>query len=268
MSRPFFIYWNELSIPQTTTEQELLDDNGWAIKAKAATDVLLEALRTRKDCRISFAKGTFHHQIANRSLQNWLEEWVGKDVVRRLKASAVQPSVFASEPMHGFDCELVYLGNTGEGLTRAYIAQSWAWSIAGENSPENFPQISALKHSINEIDATIVDVFNLAKISHLQKWASRFEAWGHEVACGHIISILDIYTIIMYPLDHGYPHIHVHLRSDQRINAKYRIDVFEALTERRPNGLDALIENWIDIHRDLLLTSWRRCENGLYPLKI
>ena len=72
----------------------------------------------------------------------------------------------------------------------------------------------------------------------------------------------------MYPLDHGYAHVHVHARDEPVLNAKYRVDKFEPLTGRNPPGLDGLMESWIAEHRELLLQSWVRCQAGKLPLQL
>lgn len=267
-NRPFFIYWNELSFPEEIKIDDLIKNSEWKKKATAAMQALLNAISTRSDCRISFSKGAFLHNIGDRPLQNWLEEWVGKDALRRLKARAVHPSTFEKSPAHDLECELICLNRSGEGLTRAHLAESWTWSLGDPNLSNNNHSIDAKKITINSKDDSAVKVSNIATQEHFKYWTLHFDSWGKTIAKGHIICRLGSYEIIMYPFDHGYAHVHVHAVDMPSLNAKYRIDLFDPLTNNRPAGLDNLVRPWMEKNRDSLLASWARCQNGGYPLQI
>ena len=267
--RPLLLHWNELSIPANVTADELQANLQWASQVQVALDTFNKVRKIRSDCRISFTKGAFHGHVAGRPLQSWLEAWLGKDRWRQLLGRAVQPPMGQElPPFSQLDCELSCNEQSGEGITRAHIADSWTWSVASDAIGFSGYVIRATK-TVMDSDAHIdVDVPNLAAEDHFKHWAEDLADWGKEPSKNHVISVLDGYQIIMYPLDHGYPHIHVHVRDDPRLNAKYRIDEFEVLTNGRPPGLDALIEPWIARHRDQLVQSWIRCQKGSFPLKL
>lgn len=266
--RLLLLHWNELSIPSNATATELQANPQWAQMTQAALVTFLKVLDVRPDCRISFSKGVFHGQVADRPLQSWLEEWLGKDRFRKLRSRAVQPFSQQIPPLHELECELSCNGNCGEGITRAYVADSWTWGVASEITGAGGHSIRALKTSINTNVSADVDVRNLASEDHFDHWSSCLVVWGQVISTNHVVASLGRYHVIMYPFDHGYPHIHVHAQDEQRINVKYRVDIFEPLTSDRPPGLDFLIEPWIAEHREQLFQSWQRCQAGSFPLKL
>jgi hypothetical protein len=180
----------------------------------------------------------------------------------------VQPTSSILPPAHVLECELTCNGRWGEGITRAHIGETWAWSIGSEATGSAGESIRAVKTTIDAMETTDVEVANLAAKQHFERWVDDLLVWGELVSNNHVIAELERYLIIMYPLDHGYPHIHVHARDDDRLNAKYRVDFFEPLTNGNPAGLDVLIEQWIVLRRDQLLHSWDRCQAGSFPLKL
>lgn len=266
--RLLLIHWNELSIPAHVTADQLETDPRWKQLALSALQALLEVLKARPDCRISFTRGILHGHVGDRPLQSWLETWLGKDKWRKLRGRAVQPTATVFAPAHTLECELSCNGRCGEGITRAHIAETWAWSIGSEDTGSAGDSIRAVKTTIHADEATDVEVSNLASQQHFNLWLDDLLGWGQAVSSNHVISDFEGYKVIMYPFDHGYPHIHVHAHDDERLNAKYRVDVFEPLTKQRPAGLDAMMETWIEERRGQLIESWRRCQAGLFPIKI
>jgi len=266
--RLLLLHWNELSIPAEITAAELNADPRWAQFAQLSLSAFLEVLTVRPDCRLSFTKGTFHGQVADRPLQSWLEVWLGKERWRKLRSRAVQPSAQSLMPAHSLECELTCNGRHGEGITRAYIADSWTLSLGSEVNGFTDHQIRAVKTTIDSDGQVNVDVPNLADSKHVGQWSGDLAVWGQIVSTNHVVAKLDRYSIIMYPLDHGYPHVHVHVQDDPKLNAKYRVDFFEPLTSKRPVGLDAVMETWIEQRRDHLVRSWARCQAGGFPLKL
>lgn len=240
--RPLFLHWNELSIPADVTANELQTNPQWASQARVALATFNKVRQVRSDCRISLTKGAFHGQVAGRPLQSWLEIWLGKDRWRQLSVKVVQPPMAHDlPPVNQLECELSCNGQCGEGMTRAHIADSWTLSVASEATKFSGDVIRASKTVIDSDAPIDVDVPNLATEDHFERWAEDLEAWGEQLSNNHIVSVLGGYQIIMYPLDHGHPHIHVHVNDDPRLNAKYRVDKFEALTNGNPSELDALI---------------------------
>lgn len=265
--RLLLLYWNELSIPVHVTADELHSNPHWAQLAHTALETFQAVLEVR-DCRISFSKGVFHGHVADRPLQSWFEAWLGKDRWRKLRSRAVQPTSQELPPAHSLECELSCNGRSGEGVTRAHIADSWTLSVACEAAGSDRYCIRAEKISIETNTKVEVDVRNLAAADHFERWIDDLKAWGKQTSSNHVVAALDRYQIIMYPLDHGYAHIHVRAYDEPRLNAKYRVDKFEPLTNNRPVGLDALIEPWIAQRREELVQSWERCQAGGFPLKL
>jgi hypothetical protein len=266
--RLLLLHWNELSIPADLTAAELQANPQWAQLAQTALSTFQDVLRVRPDCRISFTKGTFHGHVAGRPLQSWLESWLGLDRWRQLRSRAVQPTSRELPPVHALECELSCNGQRGEGITRAHVAESWTLSVASAVTGSAGHYIRAEQTSI-AIDAHVeVDVPNLAASDHLGHWVDDLAVWGQQLSNNHVVAVLDRYQIIMYPFDHGYAHIHVRAQDDPRLNAKYRVDKFEPLTNDRPAGMDALIEPWVAQRREQLIQSWNRCQAGAFPLKL
>lgn len=266
--RLLLLHWNELSFPANVSADELQEDPRWAQQAQAALATFRHVLQVRPDCRVSFTKGAFHGHVAGRPLQSWLEIWLGKDHWRRLRARVVQPAAQEQQPIHALECELTCNGQSGEGITRAHIADSWTWSVASEATGSAAHLIRAIKTAIHSNVPVDVDVPNLASEEHSKRWANDLAVWGKALSDSHVVAVLDRYKIIMYPFDHGYPHIHVHTHDDPRLNAKYRVDKFEVMTNGHPVALDALVEPWIDRYQHQLIQSWNRCQAGAFPLKL
>lgn len=270
--RSFFIYWNELSFSAEVGDAEPAGNNAWKIKANTAFDAFRAVLKIRPDCRVMFVRGVLHEPHENRPFQSWLEEWLGKDKYRSLRHKISQPfDVSDYVEVHKFDYELLCGQRAGEGITRAHIVESWAWSFGGDSSPYNKEIITASKIEIDQgaVDK-VVEVQNIASELHAAQWADKIEAWGVTFSQNSVITEFDGYRIVMYPFDHSYPHLHVKMASDPNLNAKYRIDVFEILNENysRPSGLDDLMVKWIEKNREALLLSWRMCQRGRMPLRL
>ncbi len=269
VERVLFLHWNEISVPADAAPEDLERNPAWAALARGAFDSFFYAQKARADIRISFSRGVFHGQIAGRPFQSWLELWLGKERVQKLKARTVQPPLQAQQPpFDQLDCELSVEGRSGEGITRAHLAESWAWSLCVPAAGAAEEEIQAEKTTIDSDVAMQVSVRNLACLLHGKRWSQDLAEWGMRPSENHVIAEFDGLSLIMYPLDHGYAHIHVHASDEPSLNAKYRVDKFEPLTKRNPPGLDALMEGWIAKHRDLLLQSWVRCQAGKLPLKL
>lgn len=269
--RPFFIYWNELSFPDAITAATLREGNVWRERAQTAFRALQQTFRVRKDCRVLFVKGVFHNHVADRPFQSWLEEWLGKDSYRQLRHKASQP-VAVSVPVHDLECELVFAHRGGEGLTRAHLTETWVWSLGNPDTCCDGVQIDAEKTFIDSSEVLLVQVPNLAREEHVLHWTSQLETWGAVISPNYVLAQFDNYKVIMYPFDHGYAHVHVHTVAESGLNSKYRVDVFEALTDDsshlRPEGLDTKMAAWIEVHREQLLISWKQCQRGANPLKL
>ncbi|RQO60566.1 hypothetical protein DBR47_09445 [Paucibacter sp. KBW04] len=266
--RLLLLHWNEISVPQNATPEDLETNPRWPKLARSAMDEFFKAQKLRPDVRISFSRGFFHGIVAERPFLSWLELWLGKERAQKLKGRAVQPMQQGVPPFAELDCELSVLGRPGEGVTRAHLADTWAWSLALPETGAIDSMIRADRVSVEHDQVTEVEVRNLASDPHAENWADEFSTWGQTVSANHVIAQVDGLLFIMYPLDHGHPHLHVHAQDDSSLNAKYRVDKFEALTSRNPAGLDAKMGAWIAEHRNALLKSWERCQAGKFPLKL
>lgn len=266
--RTLILHWNEISIPANAACDDLKRNVAWVNLAQSAFDSFLCAQRARPDIRISFSRGVLRGEVAGRPFQSWMEHWLGKDRMRKLKARAVHPLRPPQVPIEHLDYELSVAGRCGEGITRAHLAESWAWSLGVRATGAGGEEIQADKTTMDTDGAVQVGVRNLACIEHGEHWASDLAEWGMRPSENHVIAEADGLLFIMYPLDHGYAHVHVHARDNPGLNAKYRVDKFEPLTNTNPPGLDGLMERWIAENRDLLLQSWSRCQAGKFPLKL
>ena len=129
-------------------------------------------------------------------------------------------------------------------------------------------EIQAEKTTIHNNACIQVSVRNLACVPHGERWADEFAEWGMRPSENHVIAEVDGFLVIMYPLDHGYAHVHVQARDEPSLNAKYRVDKFEPLTTRNPPGLDGMMGAWIAQHHGVLIQSWARCQAGKFPLQL
>ncbi|WP_186215086.1 DUF4160 domain-containing protein [Burkholderia gladioli] len=263
--RLLILHWNELSFPAGITAEDLLTDLQWKARAVTALRAIRAATQVRPDCRISFTRGVFHGEVGGRPFLSWLETWLGRDGLRFLQGRAVQPIL---EPIYAIGCEVSCNGRAGEGITRAHLAESWAWSLSHSDSGSDGVLIVGQKILIDQQDEIAVEVANLAADAHVLHWKNALSTYGRVLSENHVIAELGRYTIIMYPLDHGYPHIHVHSRDDGSMNAKFRIDLFEPLTDEHPKELNTLLEQWVQERKEGLTVSWKRCQEGCFPLKL
>jgi hypothetical protein len=262
------IHWNEISLPADAAVDDLERNDAWAELARSAFESFLQAQKTRPDTRISFSKGVFHGHVAGRPFQSWMERWLGKERMQKLRHRAIQPQNLDQPAIEQLDCELSVAGRRGEGMTRAHLAESWVWSLGISSIGAMRHEIQADKTVIDSEATDIVSVRNLACIQHSERWAHELAEWGMKPSENHVIDEVDGLIFIMYPFDHGYKHIHVHSRNDPKLNAKYRVDKFERLSSMSSSELDRKMEAWIARHRDLLLQSWNRCQAGKLPLRV
>lgn len=258
------IHWNELSFSADITAEEL-QSQAWRDNAVAVANALREVIKDRPHCRISFSRGLLNFNLGGKPFHTWLEYWLGKDLYRRLRSAAIQPIVDQFPELHSLDCELYCNERAGDGITRAYINESWTWSI-GHEGQASMQYIDAVKSSLNMPDSE-VQVQNIANQHHSRAWHEQMALWGQTASQNHQICTYQGYQIIMYPLDHGYPHIHIKRADMPELNAKYRVDVAEELTENSIE-LNGIILPWVISNQVALLESWRRCQSGKYPLRI
>lgn len=268
--KPLYVYWNDLSLHGEIVEGELGKDGPWALRAQFAFDALLQVLHLQSKARVSIAKGHLHAELLNRTLLPWLELWLGRDKLRWFKSRIVQPLDLDEPPLHELFAEVTVDKKYGEGITRAHISRSWVWSLGFEVTKSHAATIPATELTLDESgEENRIDILvsNLATMEHAKHWEDTLSSWGIDGADNCIIGDVSGNQILMYPLDHGYPHIHVKYSVAPERSIKYRVDEFEALTTS-PADLDVLISPWVEKNLEILLESWRRCKKGLHPLKI
>jgi hypothetical protein len=69
----------------------------------------------------------------------------------------------------------------------------------------------------------------------------------------------------MYFEDHNPPHIHVHYQGNKAVLNILDGGITEGQLSVRNNRL---VQAWIELHRDELLSNWELCKNGEHPYKI
>lgn len=268
--RLLILYWNELSIPNDLSEGELGANGPWAARALSLYESLRAAWRIQPHARLSVKKGQFHGLIMARPLLSWLELWLGREKVRFIKLNSIQPQLDLEEPIHDLACEVDFNGQVGEGLTRAYLAESWVWSLGHEDTGSHESTILATKLILDNAGDTVsedVVVMNIAEQSHVQHWENAIAGWDEQESPSSVVGCVSGNQVLMYPLDHGYSHIHIKVPGQRISSIKYRVDSCTPLCGTTA-ALDSLMIPWIRQHSDILMESWRRCQIGLHPLRI
>ncbi len=64
---------------------------------------------------------------------------------------------------------------------------------------------------------------------------------------------------------HHRPHFHAYYQGDVGV---YTIDTIELIAGQLPRRQQRLIEAWIELHHEELLTDWERLQSGQAPFKI
>jgi Domain of unknown function (DUF4160) len=267
---PIVLYWNELSFPNDLNEGEFRKEGPWAERTKHAFQALECIFHSQQSARVFFAKGQLHATILEKPLLSWLEIWLGRDKLRRIKGRVIQSTNIDEESGQFLACEVKIGSRLGDGVTRAHLAGSWVWSLGNQATASNGPIIPANEHKLNDsakIDVTEVNISNLACASHFEHWEASIAAWGEQGSESCEISIVNGFRVKMYPFDHGYPHIHVETENPPNSMYKFRIDSFAPLTAS-PEAVAKLINEWVNQHSESLMQSWKRCKRGLHPLKI
>lgn len=268
---PPTIYWNELSLPVDVVLEELHAGGAWALRAKNVFDALNKVWEIQPRARVSVNKGQLHEHIFDRPILSWLEIWLGRDQVRRLKGTRlIQSENEVVALLNEFECEVKLAETIGEGLTRAHIAKTWVWSLGNAITTSNNAIINAQEVKLDdngEIKLRNVSIKNLADVSHYHHWQQDIAAWDQTESTSCIVGKVAGNDVLMYPFDHGYPHVHVKVAAQPKSVFKYRIDFFAPLVSSE-KALDAALKEWITANAISLNESWRRCQKGKHPLKI
>ncbi|MBV5347354.1 DUF4160 domain-containing protein [bacterium] len=251
--RPLPIYFNELSSPCTVPDNT--PGAEWQAWATMLFTCVREVSRRKIELDVVFIAGHWHGLAGTKPLSQWIKQWIGNDNFKWL-LSRVR-NVAASTQ----DCEVSFENKKADGLTHAHVAGSWAFSFPVPDSPWLAPQVAATEHclGVDGLDEHQCAIRNLGTSDHVRHWRQELEDWGRVLAGNNVISSISGYPLLMYPNDHGYPHVHlvdpdIIKEGRKGTLAKYRVDVFERM--EGPPRWDSEVRPWIERHRADLLSSW------------
>lgn len=268
---PLTIFWNELSLPSNLVQEDFAQDGQWAERAGKVYEALHHVWRVQPRARVAMTKGQFHAYIFGQPIFSWLELWLGKDRVRSLKGTKLIQMEDENGPLiNEFDCEVSIENVVGEGITRAHIANTWVWSLGVEFTATDTESIKAQESRLDDGGTLVsqeVAIPNLADKSHFTYWEDEIAAWGQVESENCIIGHVSGNIVLMYPFDHGYPHVHVKVTDRPQYVYKYRVDLFEPLADSNET-LEVAMRDWVLVNSGSLNESWRRCKRGKHPLKI
>jgi hypothetical protein len=267
--RALSVYFNELSSKCTTNEVEATMEE--AVRAMFA------CVRAVSECRpevgVVMPRGAWHEIIGSDRLAPlgvWIKRSLRHDQFAWLLAKIKHDSSPCTE-----DCELFFEEQRGAGLLLAYLAGSWVLSLAAEGDKWASHSLEAIEYRIDTegewVEARCT-LRHLACMQHADYWRGDLYDYGSAIAENNIVCHVEGLAVAMFPLDHGYPHVHlVNTREAPRGRspltiAKYRVDIFERM-EGGPQ-FDSIMRDLIRAHRDLLMRSWERCRRGGQPFQI
>ncbi|NMG14474.1 hypothetical protein [Aromatoleum bremense] len=261
------LYFNELSAPPGGMPPELEADwKTWTLELFAC---LQQVSRHQPDVTMALPTGHWHELCGAKPLSAWVREWLGRTEYQRLL-----PRLRNVCPMDSLDTDVYFNNQKAVGLSFSHLVGSWAFSFPVANSDWLSSSItaSACRLEGEDIAEQACEIQHVANCAHATRWQQNLVDWGRGLTEGNTIGELANYPIQMYPLDHGYPH--VHLVDPQRLTptgrpktlAKYRIDRFERM--EGPPSWDNDMRSWIERHTKLLLSSWGRCQRGQHPYRI
>lgn len=265
--KPLVLYFNELSAPPAEMPPEL--EAAWKSWALMLFACLRQVSHHQPGVTLIFPCGHWHELCGTKPLSAWVRGWLGKTEYQWLLSKLRNVCHMDSQ-----DIDVYFNEQKAVGLTFSHLVGSWTFSFPIINSNWLFPSITATECRLvgDDITERVCVIKHLSNSAHAIHWREEMADWGRELAVANTIDSLASYPIQMYPLDHGYPH--VHLIDPQLFTpigrpktlAKYRVDRFE-----RMEGLPSWDKDmcfWIEQHRDLLLCSWERCQRGGHPYRI
>jgi len=262
--RSLIIYFNEYSSPDSISDNQGLENlRRWFLLLWAQIDNIR---KIRTDYKLSISTLQWNEILFDKPLFIWFEHWLSRDQFRWLLSKTIDnqdevPDLFS---------EVYFNNRPARGLTRAHLSQSWAFSFPQENSPWLEPIINCREIRIDEQgnsgEADCI-IKHISKSPHVNHWQSELADYGKIVASTNVISSIQGHSVVMYPLDHSYPHLHlVENSTPRRTIAKYRIDVFERMEGTKE--FDKIMCEWITDKNSELLRSWERCKRGGHPYSI
>jgi len=237
----------------------------WRAWALTLWDGIYHVRRYQSEYWLWFPTGYWKAYFSGRPLAVWMENWLGRDRYRRLllmvRTNDHDPDLYR---------EVYFEGRPAIGMTLAHLARGWVFSFPKTSSPWLGPSIGAHEFRIDDdgsINGTDCEISHISCRRHVDQWHDELTSYGRSVAMANEIATVEGNPIDMYPLDHGYPHVHlVDTVSPGRTLAKYRIDSFARMEGR--DEWDSVMERWVGDHRDELLVSWQRCQRGRHPFKV
>jgi len=225
--QPLVLYLNEYSCPG---HDPVPDAAGiWRTRALTLWQGLQEIRKYQSEYWLSFPSEQWHVCCAGKPLSIWMQLWLGRDRYRWL-----QLKVRIQNNSSDLYREVYFNDQHAVGMTLALLSQSWVFSFPKSDSPWLEPRLVAREVIIDETTTAVkeedCEVLQIACLQHVEYWRERLASMGRTVADVNEITQLQGNSIDMYPLDHGYPHVHLVERlSPRRTLAKFRIDRFARL---------------------------------------
>jgi hypothetical protein len=258
---PCVLYFNELSSPPANVTSDEL--HAWSDSTLSLIAGLRQVGVHKSEFTLAFPSGQWHAIYANRPFSSWLKERIKQDQYRWL-LSKMRFGNQRADLLH----QVYFNGQPTAGLTCARIADSWAFSFPLTGSPWLSPTVvvTEYRQEGENITDSNCEIAHIANLQHALHWRQCLIDWRKTVAENNLIGIVSEHHIEMYPIDHGYPHVHLVAPQLSKTIAKFRIDKFERM-EGIPKW-DAEMKIWIELNQDELLRSWKRCQCGGHPYKI
>ena len=266
------LYLNELSL---SNEQAMaVDKSLWREAFWNLASAIDDAFSVRIDCKLAFPPNSWNAECGESTVAECFRLALSKErylrVLKRTTHLSFEEIDLAREVHFG--------GVPAVGMVLADIAASefgggWVVSLSRTGSPWHALALNAtrtvLDESGNAVGPDPCEIANIASAEHVNHWRVSLTDWGHTVSASAHLADVAGHPVVMYsaPLEHGPPHVHLlESRSSPRTLAKFRIDVFE-----RPKGpphWDAEMAAWVELHKEQLLRSWKRCQAGGHPYKL
>ncbi len=262
--QPLSLYYNEQSSPPPNlTHGESAEWRTWALTLYSC---IREMHKLQPGAKVNFPKDSLHALCNARPLSVCMKEWLGE---QQYYWFLIKLGI--SDPRNEEIIDIYLDGKKAVGLTYAHLAGSWTVSFPVNDSPWISPSIAAIEYSTSGGDVISKDclIKNLAQVDHVNHWGKQLSDWGLEIAESNIIGKLGELLIVMYPLEHGHPHVHLvdnqlyDINNHRKTLAKYRVDCFERM-EGRPQW-DGQMREWIENNREKLIRGWKRGKQGGHP---
>ncbi|CAE6706063.1 hypothetical protein G2912_01085 [Paraburkholderia aspalathi] len=262
--RQLSIFLNEYSIP--SAEGDIPTADAWKICIQSWIACIEAVERLRKDYILVVPDGVWHSLHNGRPFHVWLNSCIGTDRYRRL-LGRVRQRTFVNNGLSEFR----YNGRIAFGMTNAVLTDSWAVSVPIPGSDWLSDIVDGVLAKVDQESGDYSEecctVSHASLINHIDRWKQEIQDWGKIVAEDNLIAMVDGLRVEMYPLDHGYPHLHVvSPEKPYPTIAKYRIDNGERL--EGDATLDGRFDPWISAHHAHLNDSWERCSRGAHPYKL